>query len=67
MSGGFPSTSDIIRLQATIDGERVELGEVDGRFLSAETTESFTGRVIGAYAVRGTFAVDRVAVEGDDE
>ncbi|MGC5221351.1 family 43 glycosylhydrolase [Micromonospora sp. DT81.3] len=65
--GGFPRTSDIIRLAATIDGERVELGEVDGRFLSSETTESFTGRVIGAYAVSGTFAVDRFAAEGHDE
>jgi hypothetical protein len=66
-AGGFPRTSDIIRLQATIDGERIELGEVDGRFLSSETTESFTGRVIGVYAVSGALAVDRFEVEGDDE
>ena len=49
----FASTSDILHLGATIDGERVQLAEVDGRFLSSETTESFTGRVIGVYAVTG--------------
>ncbi|MDQ7879155.1 family 43 glycosylhydrolase [Microbacterium sp. QXD-8] len=64
---GFPRTSDVFHLGATVDGERVELGEVDGRFLSSETTESFTGRVIGVYAVAGEIAVERWIAEGDDD
>ncbi|MCP2635188.1 glycoside hydrolase family 43 protein [Microbacterium sp. HD4P20] len=64
---GFPRTSDVIHLAATIDGRRVELGEVDGRFLSSETTESFTGRVIGVYAVDGEVAVQRWIADGHDE
>ena len=64
---GFVSTSDVFHLGATIDGERVELAEVDGRFLSSETTESFTGRVIGLYAVTGDVSFQRWIAEGDDE
>ncbi len=37
-------------LAATVEGRRIDLAEVDGRFLSSETAESFTGRVIGLYA-----------------
>ena len=61
--------SDVFHLAATIDGERVELAEIDGRFLSSEMTESFTGRVIGVYAVerRCIVPVDWFAYEGDDE
>ena len=64
---GFVSTSDIFHLAATIDGERVDLGQIDGRFLSSETTESFTGRVIGLYAVTGDVSFQRWIAEGDDE
>ncbi|MFK4834654.1 family 43 glycosylhydrolase [Microbacterium sp. ZW T2_14] len=64
---GFPRTSDVFHLAATVDGERIELGEVDGRFLSSETAESFTGRVIGVYAVAGEIAVERWIAEGDDD
>lgn len=66
-SGRFPATSDVFHLAATIDGERVELATVDGRFLASETAESFTGRVIGVYAVRGDVAVTRWTAEGSDE
>lgn len=59
-------TSDVFHLGATVDGERIELAQVDGRFLASETAESFTGRVIGAYAVSGTVSVSRWTVEGDD-
>jgi beta-xylosidase len=64
---GLVSTSDVFHLGATIDGERIELAEVDGRFLSSEVTESFTGRVIGVYAVEGAVAVHSWTAEGDDE
>ncbi|KJL30607.1 glycoside hydrolase family 43 protein [Microbacterium oxydans] len=64
---GFVRTSDEFHLGITVDGERSELATVDGRFLSSETTESFTGRVIGLYAVTGDVVVTRWTAEGDDE
>jgi len=66
-SGGFPRTSDVIELGAVVDGGERVLAEIDGRFLSSEVTESFTGRVIGHIATKGTVAVDWFAYEGDDE
>lgn len=66
--GGFMRTSDLFRLGFTPDGgERVELAEIDGRFLSSEMTESFTGRVIGLYAVTGDVSFHSWIAEGDDE
>jgi beta-xylosidase len=64
---GMLPTSDVFHLAATIDGERVELAEIDGRFLSSEVTESFTGRVIGVYAVAGEVAVSSWVADGDDD
>ena len=64
---GMLATSDVFHLSATIDGERVELAQVDGRFLSSEVTESFTGRVIGVYALAGEVAVSSWVAVGDDE
>jgi xylan 1,4-beta-xylosidase len=66
-TGGFPRTGDEFTLGATIDGERIDLATVDGRFLSSETTESFTGRVIGVYAVEGVVSFRRWIAEGDDD
>ena len=66
-TGGFPRTSDVIELGAVVDGAEQVLAEIDGRFLSSEVTESFTGRVTGVFAVRGTVAIDWFAYEGDDE
>ncbi|MFT4214303.1 MAG: family 43 glycosylhydrolase [Microbacterium sp.] len=61
------ASSDVFRVGFTPeDGERVELAEVDGRFLSSEVAESFTGRVIGVYAVRGEVALESWTTEGDD-
>lgn len=64
---GIVSTSDVFHLGATIDGERLELAQIDGRFLSSEVTESFTGRVIGVYAVAGEVHALSWVAEGDDE
>ncbi|BDZ63933.1 glycoside hydrolase family 43 protein [Agromyces mangrovi Wang et al. 2018] len=64
---GLLSTSDVFHLAATIAGERVELARIDGRFLSSEVTESFTGRVIGVYALDGEIVVDRWVAEGHDD
>ena len=65
-TAGLPLTSDLIHLSATIDGAERELAQVDGRFLASETTESFTGRVIGVYAVSGEVRVDSWVAEGHD-
>jgi len=65
--GGLPRTSDVIDLGVVIDGEEHLLAEIDGRFLSSEVTESFTGRVIGVYATEGTVAAQWYAYEGHDE
>ncbi len=64
---GMVGTSDVFHLAATIDGQRVEIASFDGRFLSSEVTESFTGRVVGVYAVEGTVRVRTWIAEGDDE
>lgn len=63
---GLASTSDIVTLSATVDGVETVLAELDGRFLSSESTESFTGRVIGLFAVEGTVVFDSVEYEGDE-
>ena len=55
-------TSDLVHLSA---GGR-ELAAVDGRYLSAETAASFTGRVIGVYAVSGTVTFDGFRYRGSE-
>ncbi len=40
------------------------LTELDGRYWAYETTESFTGRVLGLYAIDGTVAFTEVTYEG---
>jgi xylan 1,4-beta-xylosidase len=59
-------TSDIIVLGVSdADGDgRVDLARVDGRYLSQETAASFTGRVIGIYAVRGSVTFSRYRYVG---
>ena len=47
-------TSDFVSLWASAAGREIRLASVDGRYLSAETAASFTGRVIGLYASEGT-------------
>lgn len=57
-----------VRTRCRSCGEwRVEIASFDGRFLSSEVTESFTGRVVGVYAVEGTVRVRTWIAEGDDE
>lgn len=65
--GSIVGTSDVFHLAATVDGERIELAQIDGRFLSSEVTESFTGRVIGLYAVSGEIAATSWIAEGHDQ
>jgi beta-xylosidase len=61
------STCDLLRLSYRAPaGEWRELAAVDGRYLSSDVAESFTGRVVGVYAVDGVVDVDRFAVSGSD-
>lgn len=58
----FPAmqTSDIVRLgYLAADGTEVIVASFDGRYLSAEVTCSFTGRVIGVYSVEGSLELSR--------
>ncbi|MFF3505498.1 family 43 glycosylhydrolase [Streptomyces sp. NPDC003247] len=57
---GAPSVGgDRIALSAETSAGRVALVELDGRYWSFETTESFTGRVAGVYAREGDVRVRR--------
>lgn len=61
-AAGIDMAASCDRLSAgVLDGDWVEVGAVDGRFLSAEVCESFTGRVVGAYARDGV--VDLLALD----
>ena len=62
-------TSDFIRFvvrPAGADEDDVVLARVDGRYLSAETAASFTGRVIGLFAVSGTVSFDALRYTGSE-
>jgi xylan 1,4-beta-xylosidase len=57
---------DRIRLVASAGGVDVVLTVLDGRFWTAETTASFTGRVVGLYATDGTMTFTSFRSEGSD-
>jgi len=57
---------DRIRLVASAGGDEIVLAELDGRFWTAETTASFTGRVVGLFATEGTTTFTRFRAEGSD-
>ena len=50
----LPSDHVVLGFTDPSTGTRTDLARVDGRYLSQETAASFTGRVIGLYAVTGT-------------
>jgi xylan 1,4-beta-xylosidase len=53
-------TSDIVRLGfLNADGSENIVASFDGRYLSAEVTCSFTGRVIGLYSIDGSLELNR--------
>jgi xylan 1,4-beta-xylosidase len=56
--GDVVMTSDMITLGFEFEGLRHELESFDGRYLTAETTCSFTGRVAGMYCVAGELGFD---------
>ena len=58
---------DRIRLTASTTGEEEVLAELDGRYWTAETAASFTGRVVGAYVTEGTVAVTSFGYRGSEQ
>lgn len=63
-AGPLVTGGDRIRLSATgADGVETELCELDGRYWSFETSESFTGRVVGMFAVDGEVSFRRFTIE----
>ena len=68
-SAGFSAEAmggDRVRLVAEGGGDAVTLTELDGRYWTAETAASFTGRVVGLYATEGTVAFAGYRYRGDD-
>jgi xylan 1,4-beta-xylosidase len=63
---GAMMTSDLVRFVAKSAEREVELANVDGRYLTAETAASFTGRVIGVFAVSGSVTFDGFRYTGSD-
>jgi xylan 1,4-beta-xylosidase len=58
-------TSDIVVLSVSAaDVDTREVARLDGRYLSQETAASFTGRVLGLYAVSGELTFSDVRYEG---
>ena len=65
-AAGFATAPDVVHLGVE-DGDGVaELAALDGRYVSAETAASFTGRVVGLYAVEGAAAFDEIRYHGRD-
>ncbi|TIC85476.1 glycoside hydrolase family 43 protein [Nocardioides sp. GY 10127] len=60
-------TCDTVDLAVVVDGERHVLLSLDGRFLSSEVAESFTGRVVGLFATAGEVTVRSLSFTGSDE
>ena len=66
-----PPSVDFTR--AALGGDRIRLlaggaflAELDGRYWTAETCASFTGRVIGMYACEGTVRFTGYRYQGSD-
>jgi xylan 1,4-beta-xylosidase len=69
VAGGFDPggmTCDNVRLGFGEGDSRTVVAEMDGRYLTSDTTASFTGRVYGPYAAAGTVAVRRIVYGGGD-
>jgi hypothetical protein len=49
------------------DGEPVDLGSIDGRYLSTELSGGFTGRLAGIWCARGELVMFSARYEGTDE
>jgi len=59
-------TSDLVHFVARSGDAETTLAAVDGRYLSAETAASFTGRVLGLFAVQGSVTFDGYRYVGSE-
>ncbi|RYV50790.1 glycoside hydrolase family 43 protein [Pengzhenrongella frigida] len=57
-------TCDVVRLGYGTGDDAVEVAAMDGRYLTSDTTASFTGRVTGMYAAAGDVAFEHFTYEG---
>lgn len=67
--GGFSAEAlgaDRVRLIAVAGGQETLVAELDGRFWTAETAASFTGRVTGPYASAGTVTFGELRYRGEE-
>ena len=67
-SGTFGVTvgCDLLKAEVFDGGAWVTVGSTDGRYLSSDVCESFTGRVAGPYARSGVIDVLRLDYSGQD-
>ncbi len=65
-TSSFGATCDRLLAQMFDDGAWVTLASFDGRYLSSDVCESFTGRVIGPYARSGHIDVATIDYTGQD-
>lgn len=54
---------DVVEVGCLIEGARVPLDQIDGRYLSVELAGGWTGRVVGARAVRGRARLNTFSYE----
>ena len=57
---------DLLHAQVLDGNDWVTIASVDGRYLSSDLTESFTGRVVGPYAKSGVIDVLSIDYRGQD-
>lgn len=57
---------DVLHAQVHDGGDWVTIASVDGRYLSSDVCESFTGRIVGPYAKTGTVDVLAIDYAGQD-
>jgi hypothetical protein len=60
------ASCDRLLAQVSENGDWVTLAAVDGRYLSSDVCESFTGRVVGPYARSGVVDVSSIEYAGQD-
>lgn len=60
-------TADVVDFVARSGDEEIRLASVDGRNLTAETAASFTGRVVGVFAVDGEVVFGPVGYRGSED
>jgi hypothetical protein len=67
-SGFVPAAAGggTVILSAVSNGQHVRLAEFDGRYWSFEVAKSFTGRVLGLYAVDGRVRFTELRYRGTD-